>query len=347
MNSQGRNHSCTGSRCVSALWQWSPPTSCPLLIFLPHLQSLKSVIELEMEQNIGVTILLALFSCKCRKNHFLCVLTSILHSLQVAPKSITTQPISDADIEATCNQAGEIARSIASASTSVLPPSSVDEATNQEVLQFFNLLEMPFEELATSRSSELLSCMTKIQTIAATVFTEDQQKQLNEMADQLQSKVDGVHLYHDEIKAKNDYIASIGGISSSILSNNGKETELKQEDQQLATEEQELREKLERVIKQRLDIRREREKLYAETKDLWAEGRMVTARFGLPRMSWVRLNLSWNLWQMNGTSSRLSSLGPKLHALFMLELSCWTNIWSSSLLECHVNIYNSWTMDLF
>ncbi|XP_052200260.1 ubiquitin C-terminal hydrolase 12-like [Diospyros lotus] len=201
-----------------------------------------------------------------------------VHDHQVAPKSISTQPISDADIEATYNQAGEVARSIASSSTSLLPLSSVDEATNQEVLQFFNLLEVPFEELATSRSSELLSCMTKIQTIAATVFTEDQQKQLNEMADQLQSKVDGVQLYHDEIKAKNDYIASLGGISSSILSNNGKDTELKQEDQQLATEEQELREKLERVIKQRLDIRRERETLYAETKDLLSRGKNGDAK---------------------------------------------------------------------
>ena len=251
------------------------------------------------------------FLANAAKTSF-CVLTSILHSLQVAPKSIATQPISDADIETTYNQAGEVARSIASASTSVLPLSSADEATNQEVLQFFNLLEVPFEELATSRSSELLSCMTKIQTIAATVFTEDQQKQLNEMADQLQSKVDRVQHYHDEIKAKNDYIASIGGISSSILSNNGKETELKQEDQQLATGEQELREKLERVIKQRLDIRREREKLYAETKDLLSRGKNGDAKIRAAKNELRRAQLK--LKSLTDELQGSVRLGPKLHA---------------------------------
>lgn len=245
--------------------------------------------------------------------YFLCFLFSFnivcLNPLQGAASTANSpRCISDADIEAAYSQAEKIARSITSASNSGMSLSSLDDTTKQEVLEFFNLIETPFAELASSQSSQLVSCLTKIQTISAAFFTQAQQEQVNQMASQVQAKVAQVRQFQDEIKAKNDYIASVKGISSSILANNEKEAKLKQEEQLLAKEELELRTNLEWLIKKKLGVREERERLYAETKDLLIKGTQIETAAEDLRKAKLKLRALSHEWDL--FSEHFANLKP-------------------------------------
>ncbi|XP_028082687.1 histone-lysine N-methyltransferase, H3 lysine-79 specific-like [Camellia sinensis] len=138
----------------------------------------------------------------------------------------------------------------------------------QVVSSFLNLINTSFEEIISKQSMETLNCLTAIQRLSPTPFSQNQLSHLAQIISEWSIIVEAAQNCRNTIQTKKNFLMAVQTTSDSLITTCQASFNLSDQDRSLALQETRLEAELALVRQKRHELQKEMDKLGHEAKIL-------------------------------------------------------------------------------